>query len=166
MPVIRAKKRRFAPKKKPKIDEVRNEINVTPLVDVCLVLLIIFMVILPLMERGRQVELPQTRHHAKSEDTQQPIVVIEKGGKLFVDKDEVPDLATMQDRVKEEWKALRARNNQLGKEGGERQGEGRVLVKAEVGTRYEKVYPVIMALHDVGAVGIDLGTNEYKEKKE
>ncbi|MGA0323216.1 MAG: biopolymer transporter ExbD, partial [Ilumatobacteraceae bacterium] len=40
--------------------EVHNEINVTPLVDVCLVLLIIFMVIMPMLQRGKEVPLPQT----------------------------------------------------------------------------------------------------------
>ena len=40
-----------------KLDQVRNEINVTPLVDVCLVLLIIFMVVLPMLTRGKNVEL-------------------------------------------------------------------------------------------------------------
>lgn len=163
-PESRHKKRPAAKKKPPKLDAVHSEINVTPLVDICLVLLIIFMVILPLMERGRQVELPKTRHHKSSEDTQQPIVVIDKYGKLFVDKDPVPDMKTMQDRVREEWKALEARNVQLGKEVDDRDGEGRVLVKAEIGTSYGKVYPVIMALHDIGAVGIDLGTNELKEQ--
>jgi biopolymer transport protein TolR len=152
---------RRAPKR-PKLDEVRNEINVVPLVDIVLVLLIIFMVITPLMTRGRQVELPQTRNHQESKDTQQPIVVVGIDGRLWVDQDPVASVEEMLERVNDEWKALEALNTQLARE---REGEGRVLVKAEVGTPYGKVYPVIMALHDNGAVGIDLGTNEIREEE-
>ena len=42
--------------KKPVLDSVRNDINVTPLVDVCLVLLIIFMVITPMLSKGVSVD--------------------------------------------------------------------------------------------------------------
>jgi len=51
---------------KPKqLDEVRSDINVTPLVDVCLVLLIIFMVVTPMLSRGKDVPLPKTRHTSR-----------------------------------------------------------------------------------------------------
>jgi biopolymer transport protein ExbD len=45
---------------------VKNDINVTPLIDVVLVLLIIFMVVTPLLERGKSVQLP----HARMQDEQ------------------------------------------------------------------------------------------------
>ena len=160
---LRPKKKGTFKKKPLKLDEVRNEINVTPLVDVCLVLLIIFMVVLPLMERGKQIPLPLTEHHVATEDTQQPIVVVTLDGKYYLDKTEVPDLETLKDKVQEEWKALEARNTQLGKKPDERHGEGRVLLKAEVDTMYGKIYPVIMAMHEIGAIGIDLGSNEVKQ---
>jgi biopolymer transport protein ExbD len=152
------------PIKSPKIDGVRNEINVTPLVDVCLVLLIIFMVVVPLMERGREVELPQTRHHVRDKDTLQPIVVIEREGTLFVDKEKVPNTQVMGERIKQAWQDLENLNTRLKKKDNEREGEGRVLVKAHPEAFYGKVYPVIMALHELGATGIDLGTKELKEK--
>src|SRR5881275_480559 len=43
---------------------VRSDINITPLVDVVLVLLIIFMVVTPMLQRGKHVELPKARHVA------------------------------------------------------------------------------------------------------
>ncbi len=152
------------PTKKAKLDELRNEINVTPLVDVCLVLLIIFMVVVPLMERGREVELPKTRNHVADKDTLQPIVIIERNGELFVDKEKVPSTDVMAERVKKEWENLTDLNSRLKKKDNEREGEGRVLLKAHPDTFYGKVYPVIISLHELGAVGIDLGTKEFKEK--
>ena len=151
---------RLVHKQPPKLDQVRNEINVTPLVDVCLVLLIIFMVILPMLARGKEVPVPLTAHHSKEKDAQQPIVAIDKNGKIYVDKEMMPNLEAMSARIKDEWKALETRNQLANSD---RRGEGRVLIKADHEIIYEKVFPVIMALHDAGATGIDLGTNELKE---
>jgi biopolymer transport protein ExbD len=151
---------RIAHKPPPKLDAVRNEINVTPLVDVCLVLLIIFMVILPMLARGKEVPVPQTLNHSAEKDAQQPIVAIDRSGKLYVDKEQVPNIEVLKERIKDEWKALEARNSVAG---ADRRGEGRVLIKADASIVYDKVFPVIMALHDAGASGIDLGTNEAKE---
>lgn len=67
------------------------EINVTPLVDVMLVLLIIFMVAAPLMMVGVPLDLPKT-DAAKVEKTRDPVVVsIDKDGKFFVGEMEVAD---------------------------------------------------------------------------
>lgn len=160
----RRNKRRLVHKAPPKLDSVRNEINVTPLVDVVLVLLIIFMVILPMLTRGREVPLPQTLHHNKDKDNRQPIVAIEENGDIYVDKERVPDLPTMVSRVEDEWKALTASNQALG-EKADRTGESRVLIKAHHNSHYKDVYPVIIALHEAGALGIDLGSTEVDEQK-
>ena len=156
----RQNRTRLVHKAPPKLDQVRNEINVTPLVDVCLVLLIIFMVILPMLARGKEVTVPQTLHHSKEKDSQQPIVAIDEDGKLYVDKDLVPSIDALKQRIQDEWKALSTRNQLAG---GDPRGEGRVLIKAHQKVRYKQVHPIIMALHEAGAVGIDLGTNEAKE---
>jgi biopolymer transport protein ExbD len=54
---------------------IKNDINVTPLVDVVLVLLIIFMVITPMLQRGRDVHLPKAREIAKEESRSDPLVL-------------------------------------------------------------------------------------------
>ena len=153
-------------KKPVKLDDVRNEINVTPLVDVVLVLLIIMMVIGPMLARGKEVPLPQTRHHLEPNDNHEPIIAVDQYGKVWVDKDEVapgPDqIATIQDMVQRQWQELRASNSKLGGEV-DRTGEDRVLVKVSPDIPYGQVYPIIMALHEMGAGGIDLGTEELKE---
>ncbi len=148
------------------LDAVRNEINVTPLVDVVLVLLIIMMVIGPMLARGKEVPLPQTRHHLEPNDNHEPIIAIDQYGKVWVDKEEVaagPDqLATIQDMVQRQWQELRASNAKLAGEV-DRTGENRVLVKVSPDIPYGQAYPIIMALHDLHAEGIDLGTEELKE---
>lgn len=66
------------------------EINVTPFVDVMLVLLIIFMVAAPLMTAGVAVDLPQSNAAALTEDKDKPIQVsIDDSGAIFVDEDQV-----------------------------------------------------------------------------
>jgi len=67
------------------------EINVTPLVDVMLVLLIIFMVTAPLLTAGVPVNLPDSRAKSLDQDQQPVQISIEAGGKIFVDKDEVTE---------------------------------------------------------------------------
>jgi biopolymer transport protein TolR len=166
---------RLVHKAPPKLDSVRNEINVTPLVDVCLVLLIIFMVILPMLARGKEVNLPKTLNHSKDKDTRQPIVALafditKQEWKYYVDKEEIkgPEAAAIpaiKSRVQDAWKALEASNAALG-EKADRRGEKRVLLKADHTATYKQVYPLIIAMHEIEAVGIDLGTNEADEGKQ
>jgi biopolymer transport protein TolR len=67
------------------------DINVTPLVDVMLVLLIIFMVTAPLMTAGVPVSLPDARAKALDQE-QKPVEISMDGtGALFIDKDQVTD---------------------------------------------------------------------------
>ena len=64
------------------------DINVTPLVDVMLVLLIIFMVTAPLLTAGVPVNLPDSRAKALDQDKQPIEISLDDRGRLFVDKDE------------------------------------------------------------------------------
>jgi biopolymer transport protein TolR len=78
------------------------EINVTPLVDVMLVLLIIFMVTAPMLATGIKVNLPKART-AQALETKDPVVVaVAKDGAVWVGKDSVPRealAATVKDRL-------------------------------------------------------------------
>ena len=60
---------------------IRSDINVTPLVDVCLVLLIIFMVVMPIVQAGVKVDLPKTAKASglPAEQTQIPVSIAEDG---------------------------------------------------------------------------------------
>ena len=66
------------------------QINVTPLVDVMLVLLVIFMVTAPMMQQGVQVNLPKADAKAMTPPEETVVVTIDKGGKTFINKDELP----------------------------------------------------------------------------
>jgi biopolymer transport protein TolR len=65
-----------------------SEINVTPFVDVMLVLLIIFMVTAPLMQQGIDVDLPQAKGKELS-PTERIIITVKKSGKIYVNKSSV-----------------------------------------------------------------------------
>ena len=72
---------------------LQSDINVTPLVDVCLVLLIIFMIVLPSMVNGEDVSLPPTTSTASIEDRVLPVTVKEDGsvyvGTMVIRRDDV-----------------------------------------------------------------------------
>ncbi|MXO74703.1 protein TolR [Altererythrobacter aerius] len=67
------------------------DINVTPLVDVMLVLLIIFMVTAPLMTAGVPVELPDSRANALDQTPEQVTISIDRAGTIFIGEDPVPE---------------------------------------------------------------------------
>ncbi|HEX8540265.1 MAG TPA: biopolymer transporter ExbD [Pseudomonas sp.] len=70
-------------------DEVLSEINVTPLVDVMLVLLVVFIVTAPLLTNSIPINLPKTESVAPVEQKDPLVVSIDGQGKLFINKDEI-----------------------------------------------------------------------------
>lgn len=66
-----------------------SEINVTPLVDVMLVLLIIFMVAAPMMTVGVPIDLPETQAQAMNSDTQPITISVTPDGKIFLQESEI-----------------------------------------------------------------------------
>src|SRR5215213_10680929 len=62
-----------------------SDINVTPLVDVCLVLLIIFMVVTPMLQKGVPVNLPVTEDPEKTPDTDKQLQIsVKSDGSIYV----------------------------------------------------------------------------------
>jgi biopolymer transport protein TolR len=128
---------RLSGHKKAHIDVVRNDINVTPLVDVMLVLLIIFMLMTLIMGRGHDVTLPKGQNYSQEKDKMQPVVTVDIDGNLWVEKSKlgpvtIATLKEMDDQIQGMWKAPKNPD-----------GVGRIYLKADDKVEYSKVYPVL-----------------------
>jgi len=76
-------------------EQPRSDINVTPLVDVCLVLLIIFMVITPMLQKGPPVKLPMTQEPPKKpEDQEQILVAVQHDRLVWLESDKQQERMT------------------------------------------------------------------------
>jgi biopolymer transport protein ExbD len=129
---------------------IKNEINVTPLVDVVLVLLIIFMVVTPMLQRGKDVRLPKAQQIEKDDKKADPLIVSVTPDKhLCVEHDEYDDKGFEQ-RLKDEYA----------------QKEGRpILLKGDQSLAYGDVRKVMNLARKAGAKGISLGVEELKDEK-
>ncbi len=70
-------------------DQLVSEINITPFVDVMLVLLIVFMVAAPLLTVGVPIELPESRANALNTETQPITVSINENGEIFLQETQI-----------------------------------------------------------------------------
>lgn len=95
-------------------DEYNSEINVTPMVDVMLVLLIIFMIVTPLLQQGVTVDLPKNMLAAEEDEEivkdTSVVVSIPNNGQFFIGKDAYPlDMLGEKIKAKMEGKAAKKR---------------------------------------------------------
>ena len=121
-----------------------SEINVTPLVDVMLVLLIIFMISAPLLTTGVEVELPRTEASAV-DLSQEPVTVsIDRDGAIFVGDGQV------------EWEQLLIR---VAQEGGEGARDRPVFIRADGRAPYQAVARVMARLSGGGFSKLNLITD-------
>ena len=124
------------------------DLNVTPLVDVVLVLLIIFIVVTPMLSSGVDVRLPKARTSSEEKDMGQHLVISVKGdGTMFVDRDEVT-LDTVVGRVEE----VRANRS--------------LLVKGDQAATWRQVRGVMDKLNQANIGGTEtmlLATEKIKE---
>jgi biopolymer transport protein TolR len=65
-----------------------SQINITPLVDVMLVLLVIFMITAPMMQQGMEVNLPKAGGKSITANEESVIVTVDRGGRLFINREE------------------------------------------------------------------------------
>jgi biopolymer transport protein TolR len=128
-------------------DREMGEINVTPLVDVILVLLIIFMITAPLLLSGIQVQIPASQAGSLPAQPAQPLVIsINKEGQIYMDQQALP-LLELKRRLPA-W--LAARKGQA------------VYLRADEGVPYGSVVRVLDVLDEAGAEAIGLVTREEK----
>jgi len=129
--------------------QVQSEINVTPLIDVCLVLLIIFMVVTPMLQRGMPVQLPTTTEPEKKPDSaKQVIISVTNDGKVYVNQDWVSDESFLE-RMKDYFEMPDTKE---------------LVLKGDKRLEYGAVLKVLRILNEAGFSGVGLITE--KEKKE
>lgn len=129
---------------------VKNEINVTPLVDVVLVLLIIFMVVTPMLQRGKDVTLPKAKNpseETKGKVEQDPLILsVTPDKKMYLEKDEV-DEANLERLLADEVE----------------KAPGRViLLKGDASLQFGDVKKVMVIASKAKADRISLGVEEEK----
>jgi biopolymer transport protein TolR len=126
-----------------------SDINVTPLVDVMLVLLIVFMVAAPLMTVGVPIELPQTKAKPLQGDIEPITLSINSQGQIFLQNTGI-DLETLVPKLE----AI-AQNGY----------DERIYVRGDTGVNYGIVMKVMGALNQAGYRKIGLVTGSEPEQK-
>lgn len=117
------------------------DINVTPLVDVCLVLLIIFMVVTPLIQKGIPVNLPVTANPDKTEESDRQLLIsVKSDGSIYVGPSVV--------RKEQVESALRAIK--------EREPDREIAVKGDRAVKYGDVLTVLRACRELGFQNVGL----------
>ena len=127
---------------------VKADINVTPLVDVVLVLLIIFMVVTPMLQKGKAVTLPRTNNPAKKpDDKNQVLVVVDYQKQMSIDKDSVLE-AQFPDKIKEAF---------------ERNPGSSVVIKADSRLTYGDVKKTMLQVKGAGYTQVGLITEKREQ---
>ena len=114
--------------------QIISDINITPFVDVLLVLLIIFMVAAPLMTSGVNVDLPKGAASPINEKTQPLIVSVKSDGAIFL-QDELTKIALLSPRL------LAATNNNL---------NSKIYIRADQNLGYGRVMEVVKTINAAG----------------
>src|SRR3982074_3245144 len=127
---------------------IRSDINITPLVDVVLVLLIIFMVITPMLQKGKSVELPKAKNAIQNKAPGPLFVSVTADGKVYIESDKQP---ASPEQLVDAMKAAVAEGK-------------RVMVKADVNTEYGAVRPVLDRASKAKLKGVQLAAEELKGK--
>jgi len=123
-------------------DEVLSEINVTPLVDVMLVLLVVFIVTAPLLTNSIPINLPKTESVAPVEQKDPLVVSIDDKGQLFINKDQI-----QADLLESNLKAARDKNADV-----------RVQLQADNGVNYGEVARAMASIERAGITKLSVIT--------
>ena len=125
-----------------------SEINVTPMVDVMLVLLVIFMVAAPLLTVGVPVDLPQTKAPAINEQKEPLVITVNAEGKLFLQNSEIGD-----DQLVPRLQAI-TKNNP----------DADIYVRGDRAINYGRVMEVMGMVNAAGFNKVSLVTEQARDK--
>ncbi|HEY5656753.1 MAG TPA: protein TolR [Myxococcota bacterium] len=119
-----------------------SEINVTPFVDVMLVLLIIFMVTAPMMQQGVDVDLPETTTQNLRVQDEPLVLTVKKDGEYFLGRREIPE-AELGEKLKAILQGLDRKE---------------IFLRADKGARYGAVVKALAAARLAGATKLGMVT--------
>jgi biopolymer transport protein ExbD len=129
---------------------IKSDINVTPLVDVMLVLLIIMMIVAPLLQQGVPVTLPQAINSSEKPETQdQTVVTIDRNKDVYLNAVPVAQ-SQLQTRIKE---ILEDKSDKI------------VIIKADVEAPYSAVMDTMDELRAAGIEDMGLITDRRKTQQ-
>jgi biopolymer transport protein ExbD len=137
--------------KKAKEEHPVSDINVTPMVDVMLVLLIIFMVITPMLQHGVQVDMVKTKNPIPMQDADKSdaiLIAVTRDGSVFLGNTRMSP-EDLPNRVRD---LLTNRINKM------------VFIRSDSRARYEKVVTVVDNLRAAGVDQVGLLTEQVKDK--
>jgi biopolymer transport protein ExbD/biopolymer transport protein TolR len=123
-----------------------SEINVTPLVDVMLVLLIIFMVTAPMLQTGIDVELPETRNVREADPEERIILSIGRQGDLFYGSEAI-NFADLPERLKKDAKGPKEA----------------IFLRSDKDVKYEIIVSVMDAVRGAGFSELKLVTRPWAQ---
>ncbi len=126
-----------------------SEINVTPLVDVMLVLLIIFMITAPMMTQGLEVELPEATTKSLRQQEEPLVVTIKKEGDVYLKKEKMTPLS-----LKQQLKDMTP----------ERKKEG-IFLRADKNVPYGVVTATMADIHSAGFEKLGMITVPVEKEK-
>jgi biopolymer transport protein ExbD len=116
-------------------DQLNNTINHTPLVDVMLVLLIIFLITIPVVTQTVQLELPQERNLPTQTKPENIVIAVNRDGEVFWGLERLPDNETLVNRLKIE---------------SVKEPQPEVHIRGDAEVRYEAVGRVVVAAQRAG----------------
>jgi biopolymer transport protein TolR len=125
-----------------------SEINVTPLVDVMLVLLIIFMVTAPMLQTGIDVELPDTRNVKEVDPEQRVVISISRQGEIYYGSD-VVNIKNIQARLAKDAKSPK----------------DSIFLRADKDVKWNSIVSVIDTIRGAGFTEIKLVTKPFQETR-
>jgi len=131
-----------------KEDEVTTEINVVPLCDVLLVLLIIFMVVTPLVQKGFDLRLPTALNTIQMPDNPEVVLSIRRDGSLYVNQDKAT-MDTLQTMLEEAFMIA---------------SEKKLYIKADLDLEYGLIVDVIQVVKDSGIEIVGIITEVKTER--
>jgi biopolymer transport protein ExbD/biopolymer transport protein TolR len=131
--------------------KVNSDINVTPMVDVMLVLLIIFMVVTPMLQKGAAVDMAKTDNPVLMNDADKEdavLIAVTKDGQVWLGNDKLP-IDQLTGKVKDKL---------------EKRSDKRVFVRADAHAKYGTVVDVVDNVRSAGVSDLGLLTEQSKNK--